>query len=221
LLATVALIFPLAVPAAASPILIGDTITFQLLDDGLGFGTQTHIETIIAAGGGIDEGDGSTIGGDNSGPNVDPMLDGEFIHVFDTSVTFSLRGGSGVSVPGFPGHQTTGFGPNARYVLSGLFETGVAEISAVSIALTDVVNVQLDDQVTFTGTSVTLFIDDLGILNDSDPLGTVTLNFTVREFQGPGPTAVPEPGTLALFGSAAAVAYIRRRRAAGGQARPA
>jgi hypothetical protein len=91
----------------------------------------------------------------------------------------------------------------------------------VSIDLTDVVNVQLDDQVTFTGTSVTLFIDDLGILNDSDPLGTVTLNFTVREFQGPGPTAVPEPGTLALFGSAAAVAYIRRRRAAGGQARPA
>src|SRR5262245_33993410 len=205
ILSALALTFVLAKPAAATPTLIGDTITFQLLDDGLGFGTLTHIETIIA-GGGIDEGDGSTIGST-------AMLDGEFIHVFSQSVVFSLYGGSGVEVPGSPGYQTTGFGPNARYVLTGLFQAGVAEITGVSILLNNVVNVALGDQVLFTPTSLTLFIDDLGIQVGNPNLGTVTINFTVSDSTQ---TPVPEPGTLALLGSGIAAAWMRRRRTAVG-----
>jgi hypothetical protein len=209
LLATLALTVSMVGTARASAVLVGDTITFQLLDDGVGLGSPlTQTEAIVVAGAGIEAGDGSAIG--------DGMLDGEYIRVFDTSVEFRLFGGSGVTVPGFPAYQTTGFGANARYVLTDLFDPGVAEITGVSIVLTDAVNVTLGDQVAFDAHSVTLFVDDLGILTSGTNLGLVRLNLTVSDLgPGPGPAPIPEPGTLVLLGSGAAAAWFRRRRSTG------
>jgi len=208
ILGALALAVSTAVPATAAPTLIGDTLTFQLLDDGIGLGSPlTHIETIIAAGGGIDEGDASTIG------NV--MLPGEYIHVFSQSVEFSLFGGSLTFLPPpNDSYQTTGFGTDARYVLSGLFEPGVSEITGVTIGLTDAVNVALGSQVLFDAHSVTLKLGDLGILTSGTNLGRVRLDFTVRELEEP-PPPVPEPATLALVGSGLAAVWFRRRGASG------
>jgi hypothetical protein len=214
LLAAVAFTVSMAASAEASPMLVGDTITFVL--NHTGFGDFTDIKTISAEGDGINEGDGSNIGGDGAGPNTNPMAPGEFIHVFNTSIQFSLYAG-GVDVPGFPGYKTTGFGSGAVYILLGLFDPGVAEITGVTIGLSDVVNVGLGSEVFFDPHSVALFVDDLGVLVTPDNLGLVTLNLTVRDLSQTTP--VPEPGTLVLLGSGVAAAWIRRRRLSRSNAR--
>jgi hypothetical protein len=207
LLAALALTAVMAAPAGAAPILVGSTVTFDLLDTG--FGDFSDTKLIAAAGNGINQGDGSNIG-DGA------MLSGEFIHVLNTSIQFSLFGGDTNNVvdAGPPRYLGTGYGPGARYVLSGLFDPLLAEITGVSIGLSNVTNVALGTQVLFDAHSVTLYIDDLGILESASNLGLVTLNLTARDLgTGPGPAPVPEPATLTLLGSGIAAAWFRRRRA--------
>jgi len=200
-LATIALTLAIAAPSAASPILVGTSVTFDLLDTG--FGNFTDTKTIASAGTGISAGDGSDIG-DNA------MITGEFIKVFNTSLQFSLFGGGPDAAT--PGYKTTGYGPDARYVLSNLYDAST-EIAAVSLALSNVTGVTLGSEVLFDAHSVTLYIDDLGILVSSSNLGLVTLNITTRDVNGSGPTPVPEPTTLTLLGSGVVAAWVRRRRA--------
>lgn len=206
LLAALTLSLAIGAPAAAAPILIGSTVTFELLDDGVGIGDLSDTLLLGAEGDGIEAGDASDIGSL-------AMLEGEFIRVFNTSISFGLFGGGDEVSPGF---RATGYGPGARYVLSDLLDPGVAQIIAVGIVLSDVIDVGLGTEVLFSADSITLFLDTLGILESASNLGTITLNLTLAEVEdpgGPGPAPVPEPGTFLLLASgAAAVAWTRRRR---------
>jgi hypothetical protein len=207
LLAALAFSMAMAAPAAAVPILIdniNNTVTFELLDDGVGIGDLSDTVVIDDPGDGIEFGDGSDIGDQ-------AMIDGEFIRVFESSISFNLFGGGADVAPGF---LSTGYGASARYVLSDLVDPGVAQIVAVAIVLSDVINVALGSEVFFTADTVTLMLGTLGIAEGGN-LGLVTLNLTLADIDDPGPPApVPEPGTLLLLGSGIAAVFIRARRSA-------
>ena len=200
--AALVLVAASAAPGWAATIGIGDAITVQLIDHGFGDPDPAIVNTTVSAGLEVSEGDGSDIG---SGL----MLDGEYIDVAATSIVFSIHGGG---IDAAAGGTTTGYGPGARYVISGLVDPALGEITGVSLLFEDVVGVTLGAEALFSAHSVTLYIDTLGILFDGfDNLGTVTMNLTIRDITDPGPIPAPEPGTLRLRGSGVAAAWTRRR----------
>ena len=103
-IAALALVMSAAVPSWAASIQIGDPITIELLDNGV-LPNPAAFGVAVVAGPELAVGDGTEIGNDF-------MLPGEFIDVGAASIQFGIRGG------GAP--TDTGYGPNARYVISGL-----------------------------------------------------------------------------------------------------
>lgn len=192
-------------PGEAAPILIGTTIHVELLDNGV-VGDPLP-EDILVVGGQREITWDNTPFVTNIGSSG-AMLDGEFIDAEALSLTFNLFGGGDEIQDALPDvHRFTGFGPGARYVFSNLFSPDYA-IASVAITLTDVIGVALGSEVFFTDNSVTLFIDTLGILESASNLGSIRLDFQVRQVQG---DPVPEPATLALVGTGA-LAFLRRRQ---------
>ena len=197
-----------AAPAVAAPILTGTSVTVALRDTG--FGSDLQDIVTVGAGNEIAEGDGSNIG-------MGAMLDGEYVNVFDLGVEFQLFGGG--APQGTPNYLLTGYGVDARYELTNLFAPGVARITGVTALLTNVVGVVVGPagEVRFDDHSVTLYVDTLGILQSAQNLGRVRLTFTVQDLgSGPGPSSVPEPATMTLFGVglSALAARLSRQRAA-------
>lgn len=197
-----ALAFALAVAAPSA----GAPITISLNSHGLGLSDPLDVSVpAIVAGAEVAKGDGSTIGDD-------VMFDGEFIDIGASSVTFSLFGG-GSPLPN-PLYRDLGFDPAAYYVISGLY-AGSFEIASIGApVLTNVTGVALGSEVFLDGPNTIRFlIGTLGVLETPENLGTVTLNFSLRQVDpGPGPGVVPEPGTWLLIGSGVVALIVRRRR---------
>jgi hypothetical protein len=163
-----------ASPAAAT--LIGQSLTVQLVTLDTGDLSLSVSDTLTAAGGGdILPGDGSAIGS--------MLLSTEFIDL-------GTGGGDQIVIgleEGAPG-GLTGYGDQARYVVSGIYEGLGFIISGVSVTTSNITGLTY----AFDDHSVTVFIDDLviGEIAGIDS-GSVTIDFTT--------TAVPEPGTGALM----------------------
>ena len=196
-------VMSVAVPTWAASIQIGDQIKIELLENGLipAMPDPAALDLLVVAGAEVSQGDASQIGGVF-------MLDNEFIDVGSTSVRFGIRGG------GTP--TDTGYGANARYVISDLVNPASGFITGVSFGgAGDVVGITPASIVaSFTAHSVTLRLDTLQIpFTDGDFFGTIRLNLTIADVTGPGPNPVPEPATLLLVGSGAAIAWRRRRAA--------
>jgi len=176
-----------ASPALAT--LIGQQLTVELISPN--DGNLMLSDTVTAAGGGdILPADGSEIGA--------VMLSTEFIDL-------GTAGGDQIVLgleAGAPG-GLTGYGDQARYVLSGIYTGMGMIISSVAVTETNITGTT----VSFDDHSITVFIDDLviGALPDIDS-GSVTLDLTL---------AIPEPGTAALvaIGLAALARTGRRGRA--------
>jgi hypothetical protein len=197
----------MSAPSAwAASIVIGDPITVQLINNGIGYADPLTANVNVSAGNEVFEGDGSEIGGSaGSGP----MLDGEFINVSTTSIVFSIYGG-GPDVAG-GGATTTGYGAGAHYLLTGLVDPALGLITGGSLLLNNIVGVTIGNQVLIGPHSVQLYLDTLGVVFDGiDNIGTITINLTFQDASTP-PNVVPEPATLVLVGSGAVLAWRRRR----------
>lgn len=192
--------------AQAAPLLTGTSVSVELQQSVLGDFSDT---VVVADGAELSEVDGSNIG-----DNV--FLPGESIDVGGQSIVFTLFGGdtSDEVSAGPPRYLGTGLGPDARYVVSDLFDPLVARIVGISVLTTNALFAPTALGASFTDHSVTLMLAGLGILESGSNLGLVTINLQLEEltFQ-----PVPEPATLTLFGVSLAGAGLRsyrRRRAA-------
>jgi PEP-CTERM motif len=174
-----------ASPAVAT--LIGQSLTVELISSNDG---NLHLsDSLTAAGGGdILPDDGSAIGS--------ILLSTEFIDL-------GTAGGDRIVIgleEGVSG-GLTGYGDQARYVVSGLYGGLGFIISGISVTTANITGVSW----AFDDHSVTVFIDDLviGEIAGIDS-GSVTIDLT---------TAVPEPatGALVLLGVTAFALGGRRR----------
>jgi hypothetical protein len=187
----------------AVPTLDGDTVTVEY-DDGLGFGSETQ-SVLVAAGVEI-------VCCSNAIGAI--LLDGESVDIGGLSITYVIQGGLDLLSPGY---TTTGQGPTAFMEFTGLdiFDPvnplNTHSIVGVDTLLDGVIGVSASD-ITFTGDSVRLFLsDDIGV-DDTDDLGSITLNLQIRTTEPP-PPSVPVPGSLALLGLGLVALAGRRRNA--------
>jgi hypothetical protein len=180
-----ALLTLLAVAADARASLIGQSVSVQLTDGS----TLDESDTVLAgAGPELTPGDGSNIG--------TLLLPNESIDFSDFAIEVVLEEGA-------PG-GSTGYPAGTRYLFSDLSFGPSQLIAGLGLTLDNVSGVSIGSEVTFTQSSVTLFIDTLviGDVPNAVDVGRVTISLLV----------VPEPGTLGLCGlGLAALAALRRR----------
>ncbi len=137
---------------------------------------------------------------------------GEYIDFGVESIVFSIFGGGDPhSTTGF---LTTGFGADARYVVSG-FDNSLTDLFGAGVTfgvdLNNITGVALGSEllVDLTLNEITLIIGTLGvgIVDNGPDLGTVTLNIL------PDTTVIPVPAAWPLMLSGLAlVSFIARRR---------
>jgi len=142
------------------------------------------------------------------GEQIDIGDDGASIH--DGIVEYIVRG-DGDPHPSDPQYSLAGWGPDARFEFA-VDEWGpeIFAITDVEVELTDVIDVSLGDDVTFSPIKVWLRVGDLGVAEATGgpDLGTIRLNLTL--------TVVPEPSSwlllsLGLAGIGVVPAWRRRR----------
>jgi hypothetical protein len=183
-----------ALPVPAGATLIGQSVTVTFSESGF----PDEVDSVVVGGAAeITAGDASNIG-----TNI--LIGGESIDIGAFSITFVLRGDGGPHSS--PGYQTTGFGPDARYVVSGLTFDPPLEIGGVGVTLDNVIGVALGPEVQFTDSSITLVIGTLGVgeLPGEFDVGSVTLDLVL----------IPEPATIALLGLGLGGLCMLKRRAA-------
>jgi len=185
-LGAIAILVPLLLPAASRASLVGESISVALTDAGA---LDLSQGVVVVAGPEITPGDGSQIGG--------VLLPNESVDIGDSAITVSLEEGNA--------NHGTGFPAGTRYVFSGLYfgpNTGIVD---VDVQLDNVSGVSLGSEVTFTPSSVTLFVDDLtiGSVPNAVDVGDVTLSLML-----------PEPGAGSASAVAVAAVLARGRRGA-------
>lgn len=170
----------LAAPGTAWATLIGQTITVTFTEPGF----PDEVDSVLV-------GDGPEIVFDDTTNIGGSILDlGELIDIGELAIQFVIRGDGPVHSTGF---QTTGFGADARYVLSGL-DFSPLRIGDIHVTPENIVGVALGSEVLFSADSVTLVIGTLGVgeIAGAPDLGTVTLELEL----------VPEPSPALLLAAA-------------------
>src|SRR5262245_47166449 len=156
----------------AEATLIGQNVNVDFLE-----GADSFSDVVtVGAGSEISFGDGTSIGDEI-------LLDFESIDIGASSISYDIQGGG--PPHGTPGFSTTGFGADARFVVSDLTFPIPSPITAVNIVLTNVIGVLLGSEVTFTDDSVTLFVGTLGIAEGTGPdIGNILLDLTFTPVNG-------------------------------------
>lgn len=188
----------LLVTAPANASFIGQTLDFEFTESGYLPETKNGV-VVVDPGFELAFGDLSDIA-----DNI--MFDGEFIDVGIDTITFSIRG-DGPDY-GVAGYQTTGFGADATYTISGfdtdflsLFE--VPALDFIGMEVDNILGVSLGTELIIGADFISLTIGTLGVgevLGGLD-VGTITLR------------AVPVPAALPLLLTGLfALGLVSRRR---------
>jgi len=193
----------LILPTASQASLIGDTVNISFFDNSGNIGNYSDNITVASSGPAIASGDSTNIG-----TNV--LLDGEYINIGNGAgantgvITFNFQGGGAQLAAPQTAYDSTGYFSGDYFQISGLVDPALAnsQISSLSVTLANAVNVQLNSNAFFSGNTVTLDLDQIGILNTNSgaaDYGSVTLNLQFA------PTAVPIPPAFLLFMSGLAL----------------
>lgn len=183
-------------PINASASLLGDSVGVSFVAVNPDPFTLTDIVN-VAGGPEIAFDDISNIGNSTDGV----LFEGEYIDIGENSIVYHVQGGgSNLSTIDNVEYFDAGFVTGDRFVFSGLDFGFHTALTAVTISLEDVINVELGTDVIFDAHSLTLNLDRILVKynNDGDPdFGNITLNLQF--------TPVPAPGALLLMASGLAV----------------
>ena len=185
---------------------VGESVVFSYVDSGNNVvNSSTPVNLTSMSDPELFAGDGSAI------DLAFFLLAPTSIDILEESIAFTLRGGGPGHSSGF---QMTGAPADAKYriaifdTLANLFDLAAGD--TFTVALDNVVGVNLGAQLVLTDSFIDLFIGTLGI-GDALDIGTITLSVD-RAVLNP----VPIPATLPLMLSALGLIgfMARRRRAA-------
>jgi len=163
----------LLLPVSANASIVG-TAQIRVTD---GASLDVSDDVAIGVGPEITPGDGSNIGA--------LLLPSESIDLGGFTIELRLEEGA---VDG-----TTGYPVDTRFIFANLdFGDPALEIVAIGVDLANISGVALGSEINFTGHSIAVRVDTLGIgeIAGAVDVGTIRLNLEV--------TQVPEPGSFAL-----------------------
>jgi hypothetical protein len=145
--------------------------------------------------------------GTEIGDNI--LLDPDYIDLDDTFIELQITGGGDPHSE--PGYLDPGFEDEDAQYLFTVTDWGIpgAQITGVTVGLTDVFGVAVGSEVFFDANSVTLIVGTLGIDEDVEA-GIVRLDLTIVD-NDPG-FVIPEPASMALLGLGIAALRVARRR---------
>jgi hypothetical protein len=194
-----ALLVGLAVPAKASPILIGSlTVTEHELPN-----PDLVDPVTIVPGPEIVSGDATNIGSVL-------LLRGEYIDIGPTSIVFSIRGNGTTNSGGHPaGFFDTGYTFPAEYQFTNIGFDVPGQIVGLTFGLSQISDFGLTD-LSFTNNSIIVHVGGLGVAGgvNTSNLGVLTVGIETQATNPP--PSVPEPATLTLLGLGLAAAARKR-----------
>lgn len=211
LLLTAACAVGFSAPAAAAPVLLSFDAT---LDDGTVPGISTAVAVIAG-----NELVRCPVATPCPGEVGELLFDDEFVNVSSntttTTVVYQLQGGAGPHPTS--GYTLSGWPTVTTFVLNNFVFDVPGELVGVAAGTSGIIGAAGGALVSgtdfsFNASSLTIFLDALGILDGSPSLGTMTFSLTYRATQDPPPPPVAEPATVLLLGSAITGLALRRRQ---------